>query len=303
GRGEHGKGKRMHGERGEDRVIAVPPGTVVTGLDGSETELLADGQTVVVARGGSGGHGDKRFATSTRQSPRFAERGLDGEAGGIELRLKLVAAGGVVGRPHAGQSPLLAGLTRADPKVAGYPFTTVEPNLGTLELDDRQLVLADIPGLIEGAAGGAGLGHEFLAHLERCRLLVHLVDVAPAEGDPDSNYATVREELAGYGAGLEALPEIVALSKADLIPDAEVEGVLADWRSRHGANTVATSSATGAGLDDLRRAIVAALPEAQRGPRTEAQAEHRVYRPGEDEGFEVTPEGDGRWRVEGRGIE
>src|SRR5262249_19860389 len=216
----------------------VPRGTVVLGVDGPETELLEDGQRAVVARGGSGGHGNKRFATSTRQAPRFAERGLDGEAGEIELRLKLLADVGLVGLPNAGKSSLLARLTRADPKVADYPFTTVEPNLGTIDLDDRQLVLADIPGLIEGAAEAAGLGHEFLAHLERCRLLVHLVDMAPLEGDPDSNYATVREELAGYGAGLEALPEIVALSKADLIPDAEVEGVLADWRSRHGANTV-----------------------------------------------------------------
>jgi GTPase len=303
GRGKHGKGKRMHGESGEDRVIPVPPGTVVTGLDGSEMELLADGQTVVVARGGGGGHGNKRFATSTRQSPRFAERGLEGESGEIELRLKLLADVGLVGLPNAGKSSLLARLTRADPKVADYPFTTVEPNLGTIDLDDRQVVLADIPGLIEGAAAGAGLGHEFLAHLERCRLLVHLVDAAPTEGHPESNYRTVRAELAGYGAGLESLPEIVALSKVDLIPDDETEKMLAEWRSRQGPQAVAISSATGAGLDDLRRAMLAALPEDAPGPATEAKAEHRVYRPGEDEGFEVIPDGDKRWRVAGRGIE
>jgi GTP-binding protein len=153
GRGEHGKGKRQHGERGRDLEIPVPPGTVVRGLDGSETELLEDGQRVVVARGGSGGHGNKRFATSTRQAPRFAEQGLEGEAGEIELRLKLLADVGLVGLPNAGKSSLLARITRADPKVADYPFTTVEPNLGTIELDDRQVVIADIPGLIEGAAG------------------------------------------------------------------------------------------------------------------------------------------------------
>src|SRR5215212_518509 len=248
GRGEHGKGKRQHGESGEDRVIPVPPGTVVRGIDGSETELLSDGQRVVVARGGSGGHGNKRFATSTRQAPRFAERGLEGESGEVELRLKLLADVGLIGLPNAGKSSLLARLTRADPKVADYPFTTVEPNLGTIELDDRQLVLADIPGLIEGAAQGAGLGHEFLAHLERCRLLVHLVEVAPAEGDPESSYGTVRGELAGYGAGLDRLPEVIALSKIDLIPEDDAERRLADWCERHGANAVevlAISSATG----------------------------------------------------------
>ncbi len=307
GRGEHGKGKRRHGERGEDRVIAVPPGTVVHGLDGSETELLVDGQRLVVARGGSGGHGNKRFATSTRQAPRFAERGLDGESGEIELRLKLLADVGLVGLPNAGKSSLLARLTRADPKVAGYPFTTVEPNLGTIELDDRQLVLADIPGLIEGAAEGAGLGHEFLAHLERCRLLVHLVEVSPSEGSPESSYETVRGELAGYGAGLDGLPEIIALSKVDLIPDDEAERAVGDWAERCGSDAVlGISSATGTGLEELTRAIFAALPEeepAAPASAAEFEAEHRVYRPGEEEGFEVVAEGDGRFRVSGRGIE
>jgi GTP-binding protein len=307
GRGEHGKGKRQHGERGEDRVITVPPGTVVSGLDGSETELLEDGQRVVVARGGSGGHGNKRFATSTRQAPRFAEQGLEGEEGEIELRLKLLADVGLVGLPNAGKSSLLARLTRADPKVADYPFTTLEPNLGTIELDDRQLVIADIPGLIEGAAEGAGLGHEFLAHLERCRLLVHLVEVAPTEGEPESNYPAVRSELAGYGSGLDELPEIIALSKIDLIPDEEAERLVAEWRERHGSDAVGVlgiSAATGAGLDVLVRAIFTALPdEAAPARRGDFEAEHRVYRPGEGEGFDVIPEGEGRFRVTGRGIE
>jgi GTP-binding protein len=309
GRGKHGKGARQHGERGEDRVIPVPPGTVVHGLDGSETELLADGQRLVVARGGSGGHGNKRFATSTRQAPRFAERGLEGESGEIELRLKLLADVGLVGLPNAGKSSLLARLTRADPKIAGYPFTTVEPNLGTIEREDRQLVLADIPGLIEGAAEGAGLGHEFLAHLERCRLLVHLVEVAPSEGDPKTNYETVRGELAGYGAGLDALPEIIALSKIDLLPEDEAQRVVTEWRERHGSQAAAVlgiSAATGAGLDGLTQAIFAALPEeapAIAAGDGEFEAEHRVYRPGEEEGFDVVAEGDGRFRVAGRGIE
>jgi GTP-binding protein len=307
GRGEHGKGKRQHGERGRDLEIPVPPGTVVRGLDGSETELLEDGQRVVVARGGSGGHGNKRFATSTRQAPRFAEQGLEGEAGEIELRLKLLADVGLVGLPNAGKSSLLARLTRANPKVADYPFTTVEPNLGTIELDDRQLVIADIPGLIEGAAEGAGLGHEFLAHLERCRLLVHLVELAPPEGEPESNYRGVRSELASYGAALDELPEIISLSKIDLIPDQETEKLVSEWRERHGSEAVAVlgiSAATGAGLEELVRSIFAALAdEAAPARRGDFEAEHRVYRPGEDEGFDVIREGEGRFRVTGRGIE
>jgi GTPase len=310
GRGGHGRGKRQHGERGEDKLIAVPPGTVVTGIDGSTAELLAEGQRVVVAHGGSGGHGNKRFATSTRQAPRFAEWGLEGESGEVELRLKLLADVGLVGLPNAGKSSLLRRLTRAAPKVAEYPFTTVEPVLGTLDLDDRQLVLADIPGLIEGAAAGAGLGHEFLAHVERCRLLVHLVEISPAEGDPESNHAAVRQELGDYGAGLDRLPEIVALSKRDLVPEGDAEAAVERWRDRLGGDAVevvAISSATGEGLDRLRQAILAALPEeAARRPvpaGAEFEAEHRVYRPGEEEGFDVVQEAAGRFRVEGRGIE
>jgi GTP-binding protein len=309
GRGKHGKGARQHGESGEDRVIAVPPGTVVHGIDGSETELLADGRRLVIARGGSGGHGNKRFATSTRQAPRFAERGLEGESGEVELRLKLLADVGLVGLPNAGKSSLLARLTRADPKIAGYPFTTVEPNLGTIDLEDRQLVLADIPGLIEGAADGAGLGHEFLAHVERCQVLVHLVEIEPADGDPESNYETVRAELAGYGAGLDRLPEIVALSKVDLIPDEDAELAVSDWREGRGSRVAAVlgiSSATGAGLEELTQEIFAVLPEeavAVAEGAGEFEAEHRVYRPGEEEGFDVVQEGEGRFRVAGRGIE
>jgi GTP-binding protein len=309
GRGGHGRGKRQHGARGEDKLIAVPPGTVVTGIDGSTAELLADGQRAVVAQGGAGGHGNKRFATSTRQAPRFAERGIEGESGEVELRLKLLADVGLVGLPNAGKSSLLSRLTRAAPKVADYPFTTVEPVLGTLDLDDRQVVLADIPGLIEGAAAGAGLGHEFLAHVERCRLLVHLVEVAPAEGDPEANYEAVRQELAEYGAGLSTLPEIVALSKRDLLPDEEAGAAVERWRARLGdavPAVLAVSSATGAGLDDLRDAILAMLPEAPAErpvPAAEFEAEHRVYRPGEEAGFDVVKVADGRFRVQGRGIE
>src|SRR6266496_2486508 len=175
----------------------------------------------IQVEGGRGGNGVVSFRREAHV-PRGGPDGGDGGRGGdVVLRLKLLADVGLVGLPNAGKSSLLARLTRADPKIAGYPFTTVEPNLGAIELEDRQLVLADIPGLIEGAAEGAGLGHEFLAHVERCRVLVHLVEVAPSEGDPRASYRTVREELAGYGAGLDGLPEIIAISKVDLIPEGE----------------------------------------------------------------------------------
>ena len=179
GRGGHGQGAQRHGADGPEQVVRVPPGTEVHGLDGARFDFVAPGQRAVVATGGAGGRGNKRFANATRQAPRLAERGLGGDEGWIELRLKLLADAGLVGLPNAGKSSLLSRLTRAAPKVAEYPFTTLEPVLGTLERDGRQLVLADIPGLIEGASGGAGLGRDFLAHVERCRLLVHVVDIAP----------------------------------------------------------------------------------------------------------------------------
>jgi GTP-binding protein len=183
-RGGHGEGKQRHGASGDTLTLRVPVGTVVEDLAaGVRHDLSAPGRRAVLARGGAGGSGNKRFATSTRQAPRFAERGLPGQEATIELRLKLLADVGLVGLPNAGKSSLLSRLTRAHPKVADYPFTTLEPVVGTIEDDEgRQLVIADIPGLIEGAADGAGLGHEFLAHVERTSLLVHVVDVAPVDG-------------------------------------------------------------------------------------------------------------------------
>jgi len=209
GRGKHGEGSNRHGARGEDREIAVPPGTQAEAVDGSRVDLVEPGQRAVVAHGGRGGHGNKRFANSTRQAPRFAEKGTSGEQGWIELRLKLLADVGLIGLPNAGKSSLLGRLTRADSKVGDYPFTTTSPVLGTIESDERQAVVADIPGLIEGAAEGAGLGHEFLAHVERCAMLVHLVDLAPLEGDPAVNYEAIRAEISSYGAGLDRLPLVV----------------------------------------------------------------------------------------------
>ena len=307
GRGGHGQGKQRHGARGEDAIVPVPPGTQVEGLHGERFDLVEPGQRAVVARGGSGGHGNKRFATSVRQAPRFAERGLPGESGWVELRLKLLADVGLIGLPNAGKSSLLARLTRAAPKVADYPFTTLEPVLGTLDDGERQLVIADIPGLIEGAAAGAGLGHEFLAHVERCRALVHLVAVDPlAEAGPVERYEVVRAELAAHDTGLERLPEIVVVSKADLCAAAELEPIVAELRARLGAPVLAISSATGAGLDRLRGAVLAAVDErdASRpvpgGARFEV--EHAVYRPRGDDGFDVEREGEA-FRVTGRGVE
>jgi GTP-binding protein len=316
GRGGHGQGKQRHGARGADEVIQVPPGTQVEGLGGRAYDLVRPGHRAIVAQGGLGGHGNKRFATSTRQTPRFAERGLEGESGWIEARLKLLADAGLVGLPNGGKSSLLAALTRAAPKVADYPFTTLEPVLGTIEDGERQLVLADIPGLIEGAAAGAGLGHEFLAHVERCRVLVHLVALDPAgERDLLADYQTVRGELAAHGAGLERLPEIVAVSKRDLVPDEEVERLVAGLERALGGRTravLAISSATRAGLGELAREIFAEVPSAgdeliAADERAEAnepefEAEHMVYAPAGDQGFDVGRE-DEAFRVSGRGVE
>jgi GTP-binding protein len=312
-RGRHGEGSNRHGARGGEREIAVPAGTQAEAVDGSSIDLLEPGQRAVIAHGGRGGHGNKRFANSTRQAPRFAEKGTAGEEGWIELRLKLLADVGLVGLPNAGKSSLLGRLTRAAPKVADYPFTTISPALGTIDGDDRQAVIADIPGLIEGAAEGAGLGHEFLAHVERCSMLVHLVDLAPAEGGPAANYETVRSELAAHGAGLERLPELVALSKRDLVEPGRAEAAVAEWAERLGdqvLGVLAISSATGEGLDALRLRILTELPEltpaaatAAAGEQTEFEAEHRVYRPVGEGGYWVEREPDGGFRVLGRGVE
>jgi len=315
-RGGHGEGSNRHGASPAALEVRVPPGTSVVDAElGARWDLTRPGQEARVARGGLGGRGNRHFATPTRQAPRFAERGLEGEEAWLELRLRLLADAGLVGLPNAGKSSLLGRITRAHPKVADYPFTTIDPVLGTLEADDRQLVLADIPGLIEGASEGAGLGHEFLAHVERTRLLVHVLDLAPLDGsDPVENHATVERELRRHGAGLASLPRVLALSKADLVPDETAEAAAAEWRERLGEgalDVVVTSAATGRGLDDLRRALVEHVPaEAPAGEPAgahaaapaEPEAEHRLYRPGE-EGFTVERGPDGTFRVAGTRVE
>jgi GTPase len=310
-RGRHGEGALRHGARGEDLVVRVPPGTQVTDWDGTSYDLVVPGTRVVLAAGGGGGRGNKRFAGATRQAPRFAERGLPGEEGWSDLRLKLLADVGLVGLPNAGKSSLLSRLTRATPKVADYPFTTLEPVLGTLESDDRQLVIADIPGLIAGASEGAGLGHDFLAHVERTRLLVHVLDLAPLDGsDPEANFATIESELAAHDARLAALPRVLALSKADLVPAEEAGRAAARWRERLGADVpvIVTSSATGQGLDALGAELLHRVPlerpaAGERLAAEEELAEHRVFRPGAERGWQIERRPDGGFVVSGEPVE
>jgi GTP-binding protein len=230
-----------------------------------------------VAKGGSGGRGNKHFASPTRQTPRFAEIGWPGEEGAIELRLKLLADAALVGLPNAGKSSLIARLSNARPKIADYPFTTLAPVLGTVESSDgRQLVVADVPGLIEGASEGVGLGHEFLAHLERAKLLLHVIDAS--EGDADARWRTIDAELAAYGAGLESRPQAVVLNKIDLVPeppvfDVDDERIVAVFR---------VSAATGAGIDELKRALFELVPPDDVVPSVQDDNElvdFLVYRP------------------------
>jgi GTP-binding protein len=313
-RGGHGRGAQRHGAAGDELVVRVPPGTQVVAEDGSRWDLVRAGQRAVVARGGPGGRGNKHFAGPTRQAPRFAERGLPGGEGWLELALKLLADVGLVGLPNAGKSSLLARLTRARPKVADYPFTTLEPALGTLDTPDRQLVIADIPGLIEGASGGAGLGHDFLAHVERTRLLVHVLDLQPVDGsDPVANHATVERELAEHDPRLAALPRLLVLSKSDLVPAEEAGVARREWSRRLGeaVPVLITSSATGEGLDTLAAELARRVPVQE--PAVEelvadatpedALPEHRTFRPAAGRGFAVERVGEGAFRVTGAGID
>jgi GTP-binding protein len=353
GSGGNGSGSQRHGADGEELTLRVPPGTQIAGVAAASSgeldadggwdedepgsgdeqadllgrgwELLAEGQSARIARGGSGGKGNKHFATPTRQAPRFAERGLAGEEGWLELRLRLLADVGLVGLPNAGKSSLLSRLTRAAPKIADYPFTTLSPVLGVLESEERQLVVADIPGLIEGASDGAGLGHDFLAHVERTRLLVHVLDLAPevsmgAQADAVANHATIERELAAHDERLARLPRVLALSKADLVPEERVRAAVAEWQQRLGSEVpvLATSSATGAGVRELSALLLrlvpasspegelVAVPDGYAGAARAGEqelAEHMVFRPTGGAGFQVESLGEGTFAVRGRGIE
>jgi GTPase len=361
GRGGHGKGSLRHGADGETLLVRVPPGTLVEGVEGDVVgrrwDLVGAGQRALVAKGGSGGRGNKRFATPTRQAPRFAERGLSGEEGWLALQLKLLADVGLVGLPNAGKSSLLARLTRATPKVASYPFTTLSPVLGVLDappgahgVNGRQLVIADIPGLIEGASNGAGLGHDFLAHVERTRLLVHVLDIAPElTGDFDpvhpaetvANHATIERELAAHDERLARLPRVLALSKVDLVSRERMAEAVEWWSRRLGPDVpvIATSSVTGAGLQELTVELLRLVPavdqdtgrmrpdlEDERGADSAGRvarqsgalgpgggrsvqtdestlAEHMVFRPAALTGFTIERVAPGSFSVNGRGVE
>ncbi|HEX3238228.1 MAG TPA: GTPase ObgE [Gaiellaceae bacterium] len=296
GRGGPGGGRGSNGARGDEAVLTVPVGTQVFESDELVADLAHAGARVVVAKGGSGGRGNRHFAGPSRQTPRFAEVGMMGEEREIELRLKLFADAALIGLPNAGKSSLLTRISNARPKVAEYPFTTLSPVLGTVESSDgRQLVVADVPGLIEGASEGVGLGHEFLAHLERARVLVHVVD--SSENDADERWRTIDAELAAYGAGLDERPQIVVLNKIDLRPEPPAFGVEDERILR----VLRLSAATGAGLDGLRRALFELVPpevEDEPAEPTDEIVDFLVYRPQStrrpfrvyrtDSGFRVT---------------
>jgi GTP-binding protein len=258
--GGRGGPANCHGRRAADLIIAVPPGTIVYDRDRGNVlrDLTAPDEQVVVAHGGRGGRGNRAFATATNQAPRETQSGTPGEERWIVLELKVIADAGLIGLPNAGKSTLLSRLSHAQPEVADYPFTTKHPNLGFVTVgEERAFVLADLPGLIEGAHSGVGLGHEFLRHVERTRVLVHLVEPLPPDGsDPVQNYRVIRQELELHGHGLAAKPEVIAISKAELTGSEEIRQRL---EREVGKPVLAISSVTGQGLADLVRAIVARL--------------------------------------------
>jgi GTP-binding protein len=308
--GTHGQGSLRRGADGADLVVEVPVGTEIRDSAGDLlVDLAREGQRAVLAQGGEGGRGNTCFVTSTHQAPRFAERGLPGDESWISLSLKLLADVGLVGLPNAGKSSLLAALTRARPKVAAYPFTTLEPNLGVLDLGDQRAVLADIPGLVDGASSGVGLGDRFLAHIERTSALVYVVDGSVGDEAVAAALTTVHEELAAFQPILGERPAVVAVNKIDLLPAGDVGGVLGAAAATAAAAHIhavgaplAVSAVVGAGLGDLVGAISDALE--RRPAEAPAAPERVVLRPGGERVGEFRVEhGDDVFRVVGRGIE
>jgi GTPase len=261
--GRAGMGKDRHGANGADVVLKVPVGTQI--YDEDDATLLVDlteiGQRVVLLRGGNGGFGNAHFKTSTNRAPRHANPGQPGIELTVRLRLKLIADAGIIGLPNAGKSTFLAAVSAAKPKIADYPFTTLHPQLGVVDVDGREFVLADIPGLIEGAHEGVGLGDRFLAHVERCRVLLHLID-GTAE-DAGAAYKTVRAELRAYGHELAEKPEIVALNKADALSATEIERQVASLKGVAKTTPVVISAVSGQGIDAALRALMRFIDKAR----------------------------------------
>ena len=278
--GQGGMGKNRSGASAEDVIVAVPPGTQVFAED-QETllaELMHPGDRARIASGGNGGFGNSHFKSSTNQAPRRANPGLPGEELTIWLRLKLIADAGIVGLPNAGKSTFLAAVSAAKPKIADYPFTTLHPNLGVVRTPGLDFVLADIPGLIEGANEGAGLGTRFLGHVERCRVLLHLVD-ATAE-DIAAAYRTVRAELKAYGGGLDKKKEIVALSKCDALDAETIAAKLAELKAAARKKPLVLSAVSGAGVKEALAALARDIGKAQTKERAaDAPAEPRPWQP------------------------
>ena len=295
GDGQHGMGKQMHGKDAEDRIVKVPVGTVVRIAEGEEilADLKLHGQRAVAAQGGIGGKGNARFKSSTFQTPRVAEKGEPGEECAIELEVKVIADIGLVGYPNAGKSTLLARVSAAKPKVASYPFTTLAPNLGVVRIDaERNFVLADIPGLIEGAHEGAGLGHDFLRHIERTRMLIHVIDSAAVDGrNPLEDFEQLNRELELYNPRLVRLPQLIALNKVDL-PDAHSH--LSKIKDYFGKRRIFPISAlTGEGVDGLLRAAYQLLQRIhQRIRERQEPMPPMVYKPKSHERFELVKEKD-----------
>ncbi|MCR4522380.1 MULTISPECIES: GTPase ObgE [Bosea] len=278
--GEHGMGKDRHGANSPAIVLKVPPGTEILDEDGETkvADLTEPGQRFVLCKGGNGGFGNAYFKTATNQAPRHANPGLPGEERWVWLRLKLIADAGLVGLPNAGKSTFLATVTAAKPKIADYPFTTLHPGLGVVRVDGREMVLADIPGLIEGAHEGHGLGDRFLGHIERCRVLLHLVEGTSEHAG--KAYKTVREELEAYGEGLAEKPEIVALSKVDALTPEVLKEQVARLKRAAKRMPIILSAASGEGVDASLRALFAIVEEARRAEEREsAPVEETGWRP------------------------
>jgi GTP-binding protein len=289
-RGEHGQGKDCFGRSGSDLVIAVPVGTIVRDRDRGHVlrDLQVEGDELVIAQGGRGGHGNTHFKSATNRAPRQAEKGLPGEERWIVLELKVIADVGLVGLPNAGKSTLLSRISRAQPEIADYPFTTKYPNLGIVGQGlDQPFVVADIPGLIEGASEGHGLGHDFLRHVERTRLLVHLVECEPIDGsDPFHNYRVIRREIEQYSPTLAARPELVVLTKMDLTGAAEVK---ARFEAQLGRPVESISAVTGRGLPALLSRIAARLAELPATPDAEAKPRAAATAPEAPPGPDPSP--------------